>query len=66
MIYLSTPVRALPQKDEMGTWGLSVKRVGGGRENVGGLVSCVEFTAVMSGSKESFRNASFSPLCLII
>lgn len=65
MIYLSTSVRALPQKDEMGTWGLSVKRVGGGG-NVGGLVSCVEFTAVMSGSKESFRNASFSPLCLII
>lgn len=30
MIYLSTPVRALPHKDEMGTWGLSVKRVGGG------------------------------------
>lgn len=35
MIHPSSSVRALPQKDEMGTWGSSVK----GR---GGLVGCVE------------------------
>lgn len=30
MIHPSSSVRALPQKDEMGTWGSSVKRRGEG------------------------------------
>lgn len=63
MIHPSSSVRALPQKDEMGTWGSSVKRREGG---VGGFVGYVELTAVMSGRKQGFRNASLSPLCLII
>lgn len=37
MIHPSSSVRALPQKDEMGTWGSSVKGRGGA-----GLVGCVE------------------------
>lgn len=41
-------------------------RDGRAREDVGGLVDCVELTAVMSGRKQGFRNASLSPLCLII
>lgn len=37
-----------------------------GRGVLGGLVHCVERTAVLSGRKQGFRNASLSPLCLII
>lgn len=32
----------------------------------GGLVGCAELTAVSSGRQQGFRNASLSPLCLII
>lgn len=62
MIHPSSSVRALPQKDEMATWGSSVKRKGGGGFWEDGL----ELTAVMSGRKQGFRNASLLPLCLII
>lgn len=51
------------KKDEMRTWGSSVKSGGG---DDGGLVGYVELTAVMSGRKQGFRNAPLSPLCLII
>lgn len=49
-IHPSSSVRALLQKkDERGTWGSSVR----GREGEGGgLVDCVELTAVMSGRKQ--------------
>lgn len=47
-----------------GNMGFICKEEAGVR--LGGLAGCVEWAAVMSGRKHSFRNASLSPLCLII
>lgn len=53
-----------PSKRWDGNMGFICKEEAGVR--VGGLAGCVEWTAVMSGRKRGFRNASLSPLCLII
>lgn len=43
----------------------SVERKGE-EDGLGGSAGCAELTAVVSGRKRGFRNASLSPLCLII
>lgn len=69
MIHPSSSARALPQEDEEGTWGSSLRRSwrrGEGGMNSGGSAGRVEPTAVVTGRNLGFGNASLSPLCLII